>query len=41
MPQRGVLDILVNVEHLTNFTRYFGPASFAEPKIGRVAEGIC
>jgi len=39
MPQRGVLDILVNVEHRTNFTRYFGPASFSEPKIGRVAEG--
>ena len=39
MPQRGVLDILVNVEHRTNFTRYLGPASFSEPKIGRVAEG--
>ena len=38
MPQRSLLDILVNVEHLTNFTRHFGPASGSEPKIERAAE---
>jgi len=38
MPERSVLDILVNVEHLTNFTDHFGPASFSEPKIERAAE---
>jgi hypothetical protein len=38
MPERSVLDILVNVEHLTNFTKHFGPASFSEPKIERAAE---
>jgi hypothetical protein len=29
MPERSILDILVNVEHLTNFTKHFGPASQA------------
>jgi hypothetical protein len=38
MPQRSLLDILVNVEHLTNFTNHFGPASDTEPKIERAAE---
>ena len=38
MPERGILDILVNVEHLTNFTQHFGPASHSEPKIARAAE---
>jgi len=38
MPQRSLLDILVNVEHLTNFTNHFGPASDSEPKIERAAE---
>jgi TnpA family transposase len=38
MPQRSLLDILANVEHLTNFTRHFGPASGSEPKIERAAE---
>lgn len=38
MPQRSLLDILVNVEHLTNFTNHFGPASGSEPKIERAAE---
>jgi TnpA family transposase len=38
MPERNVLDILVNVEHLTNFTKHFGPASYSEPKIERAAE---
>ena len=38
MPQRSLLDILVNVEHLTNFTNHFGPASGSEPKIERSAE---
>jgi TnpA family transposase len=38
MPQRGLLEILVNVEHLTNFTNHFGPASDSEPKIERAAE---
>lgn len=38
MPERGILDVLVNVEHLTNFTKHFGPASGSEPKIARAAE---
>jgi len=38
MPQRSLLDILVNVEHLTKFTNHFGPASGSEPKIERSAE---
>ena len=38
MPQRNLLDILVNVEHLTNFTKHFGPASHSEPKIARAIE---
>jgi TnpA family transposase len=38
MPERSVLDILVNVEHLTSFTKHFGPASHSEPKITRAAE---
>ena len=38
MPQRSLLDILVNVEHLTNLTKHFGPASGSEPKIERAAE---
>jgi Tn3 transposase DDE domain len=38
MPQRTLLDILVNVEHWTNFTNHFGPASGSEPKIERAAE---
>ena len=29
---------LVNVEHLTNFTNHFGPASGSEPKIEQAAE---
>jgi hypothetical protein len=29
MPERSILDILVNVEHLTNFTKHFGPAATA------------
>ena len=38
MPQRSLLDILVNVEHLTKFTQHFGPASGSEPKLERAAE---
>jgi len=38
MPQRHLLDILVNVQHLTNFTKHFGPASHSEPKIARAIE---
>jgi hypothetical protein len=38
MPQRHLLDILVNVQHLTNFTKHFGPASHSEPKIERAIE---
>jgi TnpA family transposase len=38
MPERSILDILVNVHHLTNFTTHFGPASHSEPKIERAAE---
>ena len=38
MPQRSLIDILINVEHLTNLTRHFGPASGSEPKLERAAE---
>ena len=34
MPQRSLLETLVNVQHLTNFTMHFGPASGSEPKMG-------
>ena len=38
MPTRNLLDILVHIEHWTNFTRHFGPLSGADPKIERAAE---
>lgn len=38
MPQRTLLDALVNVQHLTNFTMHFGPASGSEPQIERAVE---
>lgn len=33
MPERNILDILVNASHWTNFTRHFGPQSGNLPKI--------
>ena len=38
MPTRNLPDILVNIEHWTNFTRHFGPLSGSDPKIDRAAE---
>jgi len=38
IPQRTLLDALVNVQHLTNFTMHFGPASGSEPKMERAVE---
>ena len=38
MPTRSLLDILVNIEHWTNFTRHFGPLSGSDPKLERAAE---
>ena len=38
MPTRNLPDILVNIEHWTNFTRHFGPLSGSDPKIERAAE---
>lgn len=38
MPTRNLLDILVNIEHWTNFTRHFGPLSGSNPKLERAAE---
>lgn len=40
MPRRTLLEILVNIQHLTSFTRHFGPGSGAEPKL-RVPSVIC
>jgi TnpA family transposase len=33
LPERSILDILVNVEHWLNWTRHFGPESGSEPKL--------
>ncbi|AJZ56150.1 tn3 transposase DDE domain protein [Paraburkholderia fungorum] len=38
MPVRNLLDVLTNIEHWTNFTRYFGPLSGNDPKIRNAAE---
>jgi TnpA family transposase len=38
MPTRNLLDILINIEHWTNFTRHFGPLSGTDPKLNRAAE---
>jgi len=38
MPTRNLLDILVNIEHWTHFTRHFGPLSGSDPKLERAAE---
>ena len=38
MPTRNLLDILINMEHWTNFTRHFGPLSGTDPKLDRAAE---
>ncbi|GAC1490146.1 MAG: Tn3 family transposase [Chamaesiphon sp.] len=38
MPERGVLDVLCNVEHWLNWTRHFGPLSGNEPKIQQATE---
>lgn len=33
MPERNMMEILCNIEHWTNFTKYFGPLSGSEPKL--------
>jgi len=38
MPRRTLLEILVNIQHLTDFTRHFGPGSGAEPKLRSATE---
>ena len=38
MPRRTLLEILVNIQHLTSFTRHFGPGSGAEPKLRAATE---
>ncbi len=38
MPTRNLLEILINMEHWTNFTRHFGPLSGTDPKFDRAAE---
>jgi len=38
MPRRTLLDILVNIQHLTNFTKHFGPGSGADPKLQAATE---
>ena len=38
IPKRTLPEILVNIEHLTNFTRHFGPGSGAKAKIRRATE---
>jgi TnpA family transposase len=38
LPERGVLDILCNVEHWLNWVRHFGPISGSEPKIDSSVE---
>ncbi len=38
MPERGILEVLSNVERWTNWTRHFGPASGSESKIANSTE---
>jgi TnpA family transposase len=38
LPERGVLDLLCNVEHWLNWVRHFGPTSGSEPKIENSVE---
>jgi hypothetical protein len=38
MPVRNLLDVLVNVESWTNFTRHFNPVSGSDPKPDRAVE---
>jgi TnpA family transposase len=38
MPTRNLLDILINMEHWTNFSRHFGPLSGSDPKLDQAAE---
>ena len=38
LPERSLLDILCNTEHWLNWTRHFGPASGAEPKLEKPME---
>jgi hypothetical protein len=32
IPERHLLDVLARIDHITNFTRHFGPLSGSEPK---------
>jgi hypothetical protein len=38
MPVRNLLEILLNVENWTNFTRHFNPVSGSDPKLDRAVE---
>ncbi|MBK1991002.1 Tn3 family transposase, partial [Sphaerospermopsis aphanizomenoides BCCUSP55] len=38
MPERGVLDVLCNVEHWLNWTRHFGPLSGNQAKMRQATE---
>lgn len=38
LPERQIIDILVNIAHYTNWIRHFGPLSGADPKLERAME---
>ncbi len=38
IPERHLLDVLARIDHLTNFTRHFGPISGNEPKTADARE---
>jgi TnpA family transposase len=38
LPERQIIDILVNIAHYTNWIRHFGPLSGSDPKLERALE---
>jgi hypothetical protein len=38
IPERHLLDVLARIDHITNFTRHFGPISGSEPKTPHARE---
>jgi TnpA family transposase len=38
IPERHLLDVLARIDHVTNFTRHFGPLSGSEPKTSDARE---
>jgi len=38
IPERHLLDVLARIDHVTSFTRHFGPLSGSEPKIADARE---